>query len=1653
MKQKAVKVIATLLAIAMLYANSAAVISYAADNFLSEQELEKQGTSTKSENVEFDVYYDGGKHTQTIDINKTDTKLNILLNVKNAGYLKNAVVDFSDSEFAITQADTKEYIQSFNAEAKKIEFSQINNGNKVVNSINILADKSEKVSQDMVNRDNKVRLTATYVDAKGKEVAIDKTLVIHTGWNIASENKDSVKAYLDYTVTKYIPYSANGKNKLIIQGKMKSNLENALLPIKQTNIEVTAPQINNTLPESVKVVANSTAATNGDRTGINFNSSNWNYDSATGKITITVENKADANGKISWVKDASDEYLVTYIYSEEVLNAVKDKVVKVNFDANSKLNLYNNNTGVNNPSRKVNGYEEKTTKLGEIADFSASANTSLNKGYMYNNKATADENKKETELTVNYNVNVPYSDIVDSITINEQANKFVLADGNTIDDNAIYNRSIGISKAEFNKILGETGNITVQNVSGEEIATINKDTQETNGMLLVDISSKKLNNVVIKTSKPQIEGNLTIVANKAINANTDYSQEQIKQFSKIKIEAIASVNAEEAKDTKTVEINLEEPTQKTEIATNKETLSTILKNEDVELKVTLENDSIDDVMYSNPTVKINLPTNIENITLKSSQIFFDDELKVKDTNIVDNADGTKTIVVTTNGTQTKYNNAAAKGATLIVKADITLNKLTPTTNTQISAVVTNADKTEVGASTSIQYVAPTGLVTTNSLTGYNGNEEITSISGEEKAVLIAKNAEAKEATFKMNVINNYPNTLENIVVLGRMPFAGNKDIATKQDLGSTMDLTPTSAITTNATNITVYYSENGEATTDLNNSANGWKTNITDYSKVKSYMMVLNNSTMNTGDTFSFSYKANIPANLDADKSAYESYAVFFTNNQASGAISDKAYAAKVGLTTGTAPKLNATLETESTEVQSGSTIKYTLNVENAGSQDANNVTAVIKLPEDVKYIPEEGENQDNYSEEIKVEETTYKELTLKFGKVAPHSKITKNINIRTTATYQKESSIELYATVKSDEGANAETNKITVNLKKTAFTTKVVTKNSNVNHIKNGDTFTYKLEVNSTNIKTDNTIVTINLPQELKYKSMKVGRQETIDNIEDITNSVKINNKKNTITVNIGELNIKNPKILTLEAEVGVLPEGTYQKEVTINANVKADNIPEEQAQEAKALINKAGLKVTQTCNIPAGATLSAGEDLTYTFTIENLSKIYMEDVEFTDYLPQGVQFKSLEIIHSKDDTEYTNKTSEKGNPIANVSLVAEETVTVNLKVSVNILEADKAITNKAKLSHSLMGDITTNEISHTIEKYTPRIDDGDGDDDKPDAETRKVIGTVWIDENKNGIKEAEEQKVSGVTVLLLDNSTGSLAVNSKGEIATTTTNSDGSYMFNNVVKGKYTVIFLYDSANYSPTTYKAKGVDENQNSDAIDKKVEYEGVARIAAVTEEIEVDATNKYNIDLGLVENPKFDLKLDKIVAKITVNNSKGTQTHEYNKNLAKIDFDAKHANSSTMIVEYKFTITNEGAIPGYVKKLADYLPSELKFSTELNQDWYEGKDGTIYNASLANTIINPGESKEVKLILTKNMSKEQMGLISNTAEIYETSNDYGLQDIDSTPGNKATDEDDISTANVLTAIKTGQIIIYSTLIITVIAIIGVGIYLIKKKVIK
>ena len=1662
MQQKIYKVIAALLAVTIMYASLLPVISYAADSLLTAQELESQETSTNNKNVEFDVYYDDDRHSRSIDIDSTDTKLNISLNVKEAGYLKDISVDFADANFLIADDnENADAIKNFDSANKRIEFNQINSGNNVVKSINISADKQDQVDENMLSKDNSITFNGIYVNENGEEEKVSKTIVIHTGWKT-----DAGKAVVSYETIKYIPFVSNKGNKLIIQGKINSGLETNILPIKSTQISLTAPQIENEYPESVTVIANNTLATNGDETGLYFTQDNWTYDNQTGKIEINVNNNPN-NGKISWKKNVLDEYIVTYIYSEDVYEEIKNTSVKLDFEVTVEISLYNDGTGTTVISNGIGEYSYKQKKLGELIDITTHATDSINKGYMYNNKETAEENKRETDYMVSYTANVSYADIIDKISIEQQIDTFTTETSENLTTisgtNYTYNKQLRVLESEFKKVLGENGSISILN--GETVlATITKDTPVTDGYYIVDLTNYNVNNIRIETSKPEKEGSLSIDIFKSIAKDIDYSKNQINNFTNIKTSVIGRAYNEDIAISEISGeslIKLEEPTQKASITSNKESLSTIIENTDVEIKATLENDSIDDAMYENPTVRINLPSNIEKINIKEAKLYFDDELQIVESNLVDNEDGTKSIVTTLSGKQTKYNNVAAKGATLSFIADITLNKLTPTTQTQIGLVVDNGDEaqTQTTASYNISYIAPTGVVTTNSIANYKPDADpIMSISGEEKEALIPTLAGAQNPIFTMNVINNYSNDLSNIVVLGRTPFAGNKNPETQEDLGSSITLPLTSGLTVSGidANYTVYYSENGEATRDLTSTANGWTTEVSDYSKIKSYMIVFNNYTMQQGANFTLQYTANIPENLQYNMSAYGTYVVYFNNLIRETAIEDKAIATKVGVTTGSGPVIDAKLESlmSGDSISSGNVLKYKLTVNNTGSEKAVGLKARIPVDDSISYVEEDETRINGYTNS---ESVTYEDgeegkiIVIDIGDVDVQSSISKEIWLLTTASATEDKTFNIKATISNDK-VSAETESLTVKVLKTFFETQI---SSNEDAIDVGDTFRLRMLVKSSeedlglgDIIPDyqykgertNSVITFELPEELSIDNV------TIDD-EDKTSQVTTNN--NMVSINLGTVG-SNTMTIVVTFRGNNLGDEIYERSVTITPQIKADGMDNAEIMDSiNVTVNKPGLSITQTSNIPSIATIETAQRYTYTFTIKNLSNSQIHNITFEDKLPTELTYSGLDISVDNGSVSKLVDVSDDGTVSTNIAILeGKATATINLYVVANRTENDITISNKGVISQLDIGTIESNTLTNTIKKYTPS--------DivvPPTEEPRQLTGNIWIDTNNDGIKDDEEPKSIDVEVLLLDNTSGNIAQDLNGNDLITKTDSNGDYAFSHVRQGRYTVIFFYDSANFSPTIYQKEGADQTRNSDALDKDVVYEGETRKAAVTEEILLTDVDMYNIDLGLIEDKKFDLRLDKIVKNLTVNNNSGTKTTQYNNDLARIDIEAKDADSSTMVVEYTLRITNEGAVPGYAKRIADYIPDGLSFNSGLNTEWYEGADGVIYNTSLANTLINPGETKELTLILTTKITDNSFGMITNNAEIMEMSNDYGLQDIDSVAGNNSTNEDDYSTANIILGVKTGQVFIYVTLAFTLIAIIGVGTYIIKKKVLK
>ena len=210
------------------------------------------------------------------------------------------------------------------------------------------------------------------------------------------------------------------------------------------------------------------------------------------------------------------------------------------------------------------------------------------------------------------------------------------------------------------------------------------------------------------------------------------------------------------------------------------------------------------------------------------------------------------------------------------------------------------------------------------------------------------------------------------------------------------------------------------------------------------------------------------------------------------------------------------------------------------------------------------------------------------------------------------------------------------------------------------------------------------------------------------------------------------------------------------------------------------------------------------------------------------------------------------------------------------------------------------------------------------------------------------------------------------------------------------------------------------------------------------------------DKEYIKLTEFDLALRKWVTQaIVIENGKETVTQTGHKaednpeQVVKVELNRKKLNSVTVKFRYSIRVTNEGDIAGYAKQIKDYIPEGLKFDAKDNPDWKDEGNNIITTRKLENTLLQPGQSAEVEVLLTWKNDKNNLGLKVNTAEISEDYNEKHVHDKDSTPNNKVPGEDDIDDAPVLLSISTGAAKLYIALSCTVLITLAGGIVLIKK----
>lgn len=1619
MNQKILKVITVLmLVVTLTMANfvllCADVVTYAADAINADK-------STNNKNVEFETYLknDKGEKVSSLDakINAEDLKLYFQITVKQEGLFNGDIV-LNDANFKFKTDFTDNSISKI--EENKIYLNQINAGEtkEIVVGIQLLTDSQFDLG--LISKENKIAIEGTYKDSTQKDIAISATKTVKINmvspYTNAEECINLEQKVITNKVAKY-----NGEDKRIIQVQVNSGITNNLVPIKSSTIKVQAPKISNKYPE-VLVNSNKTLATNGKV----LSQDNWNYNKETGLTTIEINNTAE-NNKITWTKNGDDQFIITYIF---------DKDVEINNDkisASSEISLYENKSTVVNASA-----ESQISK--EEKDSMLTTEISQNESSIYKGKLYSGISRDITYTTI---INANISGVIDSATISEEKLK--------IPDKEIastYKNTV-ISKQDVINVLGNEGELKILNSSNNaEIARVNADSKvDENGNVVINYEAG-VSEITITTTKPQKIGSIKVINTKTIGKiENNIVKSATEITTKVAGEIVEDTNKVVIPETVST-IGLQETETKAQLQLSKTEFSTMSTN-NVEMRVVLNSRDENNDLYSNPTVRIQLPEKCQEVTVNSVQLLDEDELKIASQKLVDG----NILEIKLNGTQTSYKDKAIEGAILILNMSITLDKKLPSSQEQITLTCVNGDKTAQDTK-NVNFVSYAGLVTINRVNDYK--LEMINNQGNNEVTIPVSQKNTNATRVENEIINNEENEITNVNILGTFPT---KDAVE----GNNFDISAgeISIQGIDASRAKIYYSENANATKDLNNKDNGWTEKLTDAKKVKKYLIVIDKLAVK--ENAKVAYNIQLPQNLDYNLTAKQGYTVYYTN-----VTTEKQVTADfMVMNTEKGANLDVALKTlvgnkEVITAKEGEIIRYVVSITNTYSEDITNATITSTIPEGTVLVDT---NKLNSTEQIEDEseeeeddniELAQKDISFSVDKIAKGQTISKYYDVKVkagTAGKTLKHSVQLQygdVTKTSNEvNTTIESGSVSVELRNTEDET-----------VKNGYGYRYILTVrNITNQKINNLVATINTPEGIEVSELFYSTDDGVEKAE----------KTNKITIKelgAGE-NLKIAVYTVVEMKTD-----NEKENVIFNATVTDGN--KEYNSNALYLILKnesKGLEMTVTSD-NNNEYVEAGDKITYKVVVKNNSANNLKNVNINNVLSKSVSLEGVtrngkELTADDYEVEKDDETAQKTVKLTEDEIPTGETITYSLETEVVPIDENnevEQIVNETYLRYAAQ-NVQTAKVEHILKSINDNNNSSNNGNNNGDnsnsnnnsnngngnnsseSSTYMISGTAWIDENENGQKDATEKLLEGIKVKLLDATTNEYAKDSNGNVIETTTNSEGFYAFTKVAKGQYLVVFEYDTTAYKVTGYEVSGAEQGNTSKAIEKTLTIDGKEEKVGVTEKIDL-TENIASVNIGLVQAKKYDMQLDKYVTKVTVQNSKTTSTDYTDAKLAKQEINAKEVNSTTVVVEYTIRVTNNGEVPGYIKKIADYLSSDYKFSSELNKDWYQ--DGSnVYCTSLADTKINPGESKDVKLTVIKQMKENNTGLVNNTAEIVSSYNELGLTDINSTEGNKVKGENDMSSADVIISIKTGQVITTVILVITTIIMLGVAVYIVRK----
>ena len=900
-----------------------------------------------TDNVKFNAFFlrdlNGDGYAEKLkgtckEVGKKDT-LYMEIIVQTAGKLKNGKIEINGNNFymqTVLPKDNELKSSYIDSNIKTIEFEDLNNGTQkllvgMIKSGDYSYDstKYSAIGSNVNNysrNDNKIVFTGTYVPDVGEPVEITKEIPLTVDWYGTTNAKIYTgKGFFggNQTYDDINNRINEQEGKFTVDFMVYTEETKQELNIYSNYVEGTIPELNGYAPIEVKLK-------NGGGT--------FTYDETSRKFTVTKIAETDEQGNITTSVSRNNSYSIQVIYPIEAYQVIGEDSVTLEIPVSTYYEGYNNtNTEFTNP-HKSNIAEATIVAIyqnpkGTVANIDVTVGEYIYSPYgryivskrkplrIYN--GISSEEKNDTYLVRWYAFTGTDGEST-GFTLKETKNneetkvdEFIKTNSNK-DSMQDVTTNIGIYFTNADSMLKEDGEIKVYDEdTGILLATFTKANWNKYTASNPYKYETPVKHIKVVTSATNKESGMYVYNIKELNdevITTKYTRTSFDSLEYIESNLVGYIGGEYIAS-KTHQAKYVAPYSIAEISLSKNTISTQTTEKNMNIFVTTQaNENENQVGWVNGSFLIRLPEEILDIKINEVTIN-NSAVTIDSSELVENAQGKFIKINTSNSNPTSYK--------ITINADITPDPRVTTVSKKIELYAANEDAEEYyynakdiydvnnnankeerinKTETSIDLVSPSSLLTNQTASDFDENETI--IVSPQIADLIPVFGGTENSTVKIGVQvkNNYASTISEVLLIGKIPFEGNTYVLSGGNLNSDFTTTMTNAglqIPESLKNkVTVYYSENETPNKNINDNTNGWKTKeqVTDWSKIKTFIIDFKNTKIERGAEYTFYYTVEVPNGIEFNKTAFSHHGIYFSLDTAEGKYRTSTEPNKIGI-------------------------------------------------------------------------------------------------------------------------------------------------------------------------------------------------------------------------------------------------------------------------------------------------------------------------------------------------------------------------------------------------------------------------------------------------------------------------------------------------------------------------------------------------------------------------------------------------------------------------------------------------------------------------------------------------------------------------------------------------------------------------------------